>query len=264
MINQLKSLEKLMRYLLILLAGSLLIGCKTTEQRYGSGQLVLDKRVTEVIEKYYYVERLQHLEFAIDRQGRNLSARYCSSGGGNCFESTGIESIASCNKSGSFDCGIFMIDSRVVWNGPTLSRRWRHGAMMPFSGDWSFSFRTGEEAFRESVLQARLGRFSFPDTGALAGCIMALDQTGPAFGTFRLSCQDGRFSIGRFAAPPSMVVRGSGTDQDNEPFSFRFDLSAGTGAIYLADLTGERGGRSWLSAPSTGNLPSSSSNPSAL
>jgi|GEM_PF-6314932 len=253
-----------MRYLMILIAGAMLFGCKTPEQQYGTGQLVVNSRFATTIHKYYYVDRLQHLEIAIDRQGRNAGLRYCSSGGGNCFESTGINSLNDCNKSGKFDCGIFMVNSKVVWNGPMLSRQFRHGALMPFSGNWSFNFRWDREPYRATELQARLGKLSFPDSGEMAGCDLTLSQTGPAFGTFRLSCSGGSFVIGRFAAPPSMVVRGNGVDQDDRPFSFRLDLGAGRGAIYTADRTVAKAGRRWRSDPSSLNSPSSTSNPSAL
>lgn len=227
----------MLRLILIGTTGLMLFGCKPPSAHYGSGELVLNQRATQAIKNYFYVDRLYHMEISLDKQGRSAGLRYCSSGGGNCFESTGMNSLDDCNKSGKFDCSIFMVDNRVVWNGPVLNRQGSKGMLIPFSGAWTMQYTSDQLSVANATVEARLGRLTVTGLDGRGTCKMTHSSLGDTAGVFGIQCSGGKSVNGRFAVRSSSTFIGFGKDEAERDVRIEIDLAAGRGLTYTADAT---------------------------
>lgn len=227
----------MVRLILIGMAGLILFGCKPPSAHYGSGELVLNQRASQAIKNYFYVDRLYHMEISLDKRGRSAGLRYCSSGGGNCFESTGMNSLDDCNKSGKFDCSIFMVDNRVVWNGPVLSRQGNESMLVPFSGAWTMKYISNRLFVADATVEARLGRLTVTGLDGQATCKMTYSALSDTAGVFGIDCSGGRSANGRFAVRSASKLVGSGQDETGQDVRIEIDLAAGRGLTYTANAT---------------------------
>ena len=105
------------KILIMMIAGLVLAGCKTTSDLYGTGPINLSPSVQGGFEKYQRAPAPGF--FAVSPNGRSYGYSYCSSG--SCQPTLAQIAIDSCNKKSKEPCKIYAREKFVVWGGQIKS-----------------------------------------------------------------------------------------------------------------------------------------------
>lgn len=213
------------RFLLVLLPLALM-ACNTVPKMYGEGPLVISHTLGERITEYDRDLRFRNVSIAIDKDGRNVSLKYCPALG-DCSNSLDGSVVELCNKGGRYDCAILMLDDAIVWRGPVFALHKPTGQVLPYSGRWQMTHRWTAVGNGEVEATAHFGKVRTGPIGSAGECLISFLPTIGSTGVADIRCHDGVATQGSFELEGRKVLRISAIDNEGRKLRFEIRLSAG-------------------------------------
>lgn len=221
-------------FLALVLAG-LLSACQAGTEYYGKGPLVLSEKAEATLRQHMHGENgiRENLVLAIDKRLRRMGGVYCASsdihaciGGGSL---TASEAVDNCNKDDKYDCWVYSIVDKVVWQGPVFVRDAETGQRLPYHGVWPVDLTWNGVATGASSLVVDQGEARLEGTSA-GTCVLNFRPSGREGGDVGLRCDSGLTAGGDYNATPARTVAGEGKDANGREIRFELDLNRGQGA----------------------------------
>ena len=218
----------------LVLAAGVLAGCKSGSDYYGKGPLVLSSKAEKAIQDYRYGKDgiRENLHIAIEPRLRSIGGVYCPLKELNkCLGEASFpqKAVLSCNKDGKYDCGLYSVDRRIVWQGPVYLRNTRAQQNIPYNGVWPLSVDWPAQGDPAAELVAREGDYTVAGVGGMEPCPLKLDPQERRGGRFTLRCAGGPTVRGRYSSAGGEIWTGEGRDAEGHQMSFRLDTAKGRG-----------------------------------
>ncbi|ANK82256.1 MAG: hypothetical protein TEF_16765 [Rhizobiales bacterium NRL2] len=217
----------------IAVAGFGAAGCKSGSDYYGTGPLVLSAKAEGAIQKYRYGRDAvrENLHIAVDRRLRSYGATYCPAKElSKCLGESNApqRAVNHCTKDGQYDCGLYSIDRRIVWQGPIYIRHPATGQTVPYHGVWPV-----ETDWAPAADGARLvgheGELRVEGLAGGGACPVTITPTSNSTGRFSVRCGAGELR-GDYSGVGTRGVIGTARDGEGRKVRFEVDLKTGRGA----------------------------------
>lgn len=225
----------MIRLIVVLPLVWLLAACQAGTDLYGKGPLVLSESAEATLTKNIHGENgiRENLIIAIDTRLRRIGGVYCPSTDIHaCLDTGGLTALMAvdnCNKDGKYDCKVYSVIDKIVWQGPIFVRHRATGQRLPYHGVWPVSLTWEGATAGAAVLTLDQGKALL--TGTSAGtCEVNFRPTNADSGDVGIRCSDGRSAGGEYSRSSSQTVSGKGQDSDGKAISFDLKLDRGTSA----------------------------------
>ena len=225
----------MVRFLVALSLVGLLSACQAGTEYYGKGPLVLSEKAEAVLRSNIHGENgiRENLVIAIDRRLRRMGGVYCPSSDIHACISGGSlsasQAVDNCNKDDKYDCWVYSIVDRIVWQGPVFVRDAETGQRLPYHGVWPVSLEWDGVSVGGAQLIADQGEARLAGTTA-GTCLLNFRPADREGGDVGMRCESGLTAGGDYSATPARTVAGEGKDSKGRAIRFELDLDRGQGA----------------------------------
>lgn len=209
-------------------------GAGTSGSLYGSGSLVISSQAEAWIQENRYGRNGIRNNFyvAIDERSRGVGGVYCSTSEiGACINAGdfyALEAVKNCNQDGRYNCAVYSIADRIIWDGPVYLRHSSSTQNLPYNGVWPVTLEWEADPDGRARLVGVEGELSIAGIGSTT-CPVALDPTGSRDGRFTLRCPGGLTVRGDYGRTGGDIWEWEGRDSEGRSIGFRIDLVEGRG-----------------------------------